>query len=283
MKEDAYDSLGKRMKRYEAVSNSATLIPDLPLYARIDGRHFSRLTKGLGYPFLSCEKTGNCWFGFAYLMQHVANELEKEFKCTVVETHSDEISLGWKNIKTAPFEGRYFKLVSNLASFATSVFVSTAWELYASKNSAKDDSPYWKIIQRKPSFDCRVYQVPDLMELTNCFVWRQNDCIRGAINQFAQRFFTHKQLEGKSQDERLQMCLDAGYDFNTESEEIRYGYFIINRSVFADMPEEFKKYHPENKTGKILRSKQIPMQVQDLGRMRNKMEYLFESAAPVYF
>lgn len=279
MKEDAYNSLRKRMKRYEAVSNFAMLIPDLPLYARIDGRHFSKLTRDLGYPFktLSGDKQ---WFGFVTIMQEVAQDLAKEFKCDVVETHSDEISLGWKNIKTAPFNDRYFKLVSNLASFATCSFLTHTFEMRV--NDPRFSSEYQKIIDRKPSFDCRIYQVPDLMELANCFVWRQNDCIHGAINQFAQRFFSHKQLDGKSQDERLKMCLEAGYDFSKELPEIQYGYFVIRMSYLTNLPEEFKKFHPNNTSGKIVRTVYANTSVKNLAKLKNKVEFLFESAAPVY-
>lgn len=285
MKEDAYDSLGKRMKRYEAVSNSAMLIPDLPLYARIDGRHFSKLTKGLGYPFEGVEESKR-WFGFVRLMRTVAQDLMCEFKCDIAETHSDEISLGWKNIKTAPFEGRYFKLVSNLASFATSSFLTHVFESkerFDISEKPEYSKPYFEIIERKPSFDCRVYQVPDLMELANCFVWRQNDCIRGAINQYAQQFFSHKQLEGKSQKERLEMCEKDEHFFDNESHWVKMCYFLLKNTALVDMPDEFKKFHPENKSGKIVRTTFVSPYVPELTKIKNKVEYLFESATPECF
>jgi tRNA(His) 5'-end guanylyltransferase len=40
------DSLGDRMKSYEELSTSRQLMPNCPVYARIDGRAFHTLCKG---------------------------------------------------------------------------------------------------------------------------------------------------------------------------------------------------------------------------------------------
>jgi tRNA(His) 5'-end guanylyltransferase len=44
------DSLGDRIKRYEAVS-SHMLTPNSPVFIRVDGRAFHTWTKGLDKPF----------------------------------------------------------------------------------------------------------------------------------------------------------------------------------------------------------------------------------------
>ena len=161
-KEDKYDALGQRMKRYEEVANGQLLIPDLPLYARIDGRHFSKLTKNLGYPFkdLPVDKRS---FVFSQLMQMTTYALMKEFKCDVAETHSDEISLGWKNIKTVPFDGKYFKIVSNIASYASTAFMSSLFNFFGNGSildSEKERNDLVALQKEYPSFDCRIVQLP---------------------------------------------------------------------------------------------------------------------------
>ena len=45
------DSLGNRLKTYEALTTSTMLMPSLPVYARIDGRAFHTFCKGLNKPF----------------------------------------------------------------------------------------------------------------------------------------------------------------------------------------------------------------------------------------
>lgn len=249
-KENDYDALGARMKRYEAVANGQLLIPDLPLYARIDGRHFSKLTKNLGYPFkdLPAEKRS---YVFTQLMQLTAYSLMKEFKCDVAETHSDEISLGFRNIKTAPFDGKYFKLVSNIASYASTAFMSSLFNFFGDGSildSEKERNDLAALQKEYPSFDCRIVQLPDLMELVNCFVWRQNDCIRGAINQYAQRWFSHKELLSKTQDQRIEMLSNAGHHIMDIEPFILYGHWLAKKTSIEKIDPKYAQFHPGEDT-----------------------------------
>ena len=275
-KEDKYDALGQRMKRYEEVANGQLLIPDLPLYARIDGRHFSKLTKNLGYPFkdLPADKRS---FIFSQLMQMTTYALMKEFKCDVAETHSDEISLGWKNIKTVPFDGKYFKIVSNIASYASTAFMSSLFNFFGDGSildSEKERSDLAALQKEYPSFDCRIVQLPDLMELVNCFVWRQNDCIRGAINQYAQRWFTHKELLGKTQDDRIEMLSNAGHHIMDIEPFILYGHWLVKKTSIEKIDPKYAQFHPGEST--MVRTK-ICLLDPDyrLATAENKLEILF--------
>ena len=45
------DALGDRMKAYERQETELRFIPLLPIYARIDGRGFSKFTKGFARPY----------------------------------------------------------------------------------------------------------------------------------------------------------------------------------------------------------------------------------------
>ena len=274
-KEDKYDALGQRMKRYEEVANGQLLIPDLPLYARIDGRHFSKLTKNLGYPFKDLPEDKRS-FVFAQLMQMTAHDLMEEFKCDVAETHSDEISLGWKNIKTAPFDGKYFKLISNIASFAGMAFYKNIVNCNDRFNTRLqlEIKDLQTLADSTPSFDCRIVQVPDLMELVNCFIWRQNDCIRGAINQYAQRWFSHKELLGKSQEDRINMLVAAGHALDNIDLNILYGHWLVKKTSIENIDLKYAKFHPGETT--IVRTKIVPLNLSyRLAADNNKVETLF--------
>jgi len=45
------DDLGDRMKSYESQECDRKFLPGLPVYARIDGRNFSRFTKNMTRPY----------------------------------------------------------------------------------------------------------------------------------------------------------------------------------------------------------------------------------------
>ena len=276
-KEDKYDALGQRMKRYEEVANGQLLIPDLPLYARIDGRHFSKLTKNLGYPFKDLPNKKRS-FIFSQLMQMTARDLMEEFKCDVAETHSDEISLGWKSIKTAPFDGKYFKLVSNIASYAGMAFERNISIFFEGRNSLifsyYEREEVKSLSEARPSFDCRIVQLPDLMELVNCFVWRQNDCIRGAINQYAQRWFTHKELIGKTQEDRINMLVAAGHTLDNIGLNILYGHWLVKKTSIEKIDPKYAQFHPGETT--MVRTKIVPLNLSyRLAADDNKVETLF--------
>ena len=266
-----YDDLGDRMKRYEAVTTSQMLIPGLPLYARIDGRHFSKFTKGFGYPYP--ELGDKCGYEMSMAMQFTAEALCKEFNCSLVETHSDEISLGWTELEKAPFDGEYFKLVSNIASYATAVFFHKINPLIPDKLSKCS----------YPSFDCRVFQVPNIMELINLFIWRQNDCMRGCLNQYAQQFFSHKELQGKSGAERLQMCKDAGHDYdNNVNAVFKFGYFCHREKYQIEIPEEHRSpLEIANGITTVIRTRIAPFKIDfPLSKLLNKIQFLFYDEEP---
>lgn len=44
-------ALGDRMKEYESYETNRKFMPGLPIYARIDGRGFSRFTRGMERPY----------------------------------------------------------------------------------------------------------------------------------------------------------------------------------------------------------------------------------------
>lgn len=275
-KENEYDALGRRMKRYEEVANGQLLIPDLPLYFRIDGRHFSKLTKNLGYPFkdLPAEKRS---YVFTQLMQLTAHGLMEEFKCDIIETHSDEINGGFRNIKTAPFDGKYFKLVSNIASYASTAFIRSLFNFFGDRSildSEKERNDLAALQKEYPSFDCRIVQLPDLMELTNCFVWRQNDCIRGAINQYAQRWFSHKELIGKTQEDRIKMLVAAGHTLDNIGLNVLYGNWLVKKTSVEKIDPKYAKFHPGETT--MVRTKIVPLEISyRLAGADDKLEILF--------
>ena len=113
-KTNPIETLGDRMKAFESITTSTTLMPHTPVYARIDGRAFHTFCRGFEKPFSR---------SFVTAMQETCKELVVKTGAIVGFVQSDEISLGWEDYTKAPFNGRLFKLQSVLASIASTAFV----------------------------------------------------------------------------------------------------------------------------------------------------------------
>ena len=249
---DSHDSLGDRIKSYEELSTSRQLMPNCPVYARIDGRAFHTFCRGLEKPFSR---------GFIEVMKETCKFLVEETNACIGYVQSDEISLGWENIDKAPFGGRVQKLESNLASLASAKFVQYIVSItpdfkgpleydYKTKEEYREARAEYckvsndnrrmsiKIDKTPPSFDCRVFNVPTMTELANCFLWRENDAIKNSITGMALSFFSHNQIQGKSGEEKIDMMKEKGYDFyrDTEPAFLRGTFFHreLYRRVLTD-------------------------------------------------
>ena len=100
--------LGDRMKSYEQKEAGRRFMSLLPVCARIDGKGFSKFTKGLDRPYDR---------GMSEIMSKTMAYLTQETQASIGYTQSDEISLVWysPNAKSQIFfDGRIQKMVSVL-------------------------------------------------------------------------------------------------------------------------------------------------------------------------
>lgn len=246
---NSHDSLGNRMKAYEELSTSRQLMTNTPVYARIDGRAFHTLCKGLKKPYSTA---------FIQAMQEVCKYLVEETGAVLGYVQSDEISLGWLDYSKAPFEGRIQKLESVLASMASAKFVQY---IEASKsggglhiNDGMDR--LWHRTQiHIPSFDCRVFNVPNESELANSFLWRENDAIKNSISGMALSFYSHKQLQNKNSDEKIAMMKEKGYDFYRDTDEaFLRGTFFQRDNYLKTLTDEEVERIPEEQRVALIKS-----------------------------
>ncbi len=170
------DNFGDRMKRYEKAESGRRFMPLLPVYARLDGRSFSKFTKGFGRPF---DKR------MTSVMIDTAKYLVNETHALIGYTQSDEISLVWYSDSIDSqifFDGKIQKMVSVLASLATVMF-NECCQMNSLQNAA---------VSMRPIFDCRVFQLQNKMEATNALLWREQDATKNAISMAARSMFGHK-------------------------------------------------------------------------------------------
>lgn len=195
------DNLGDRMKAYEGEHAKRRLDPTKVTIARIDGRSFSKFTKGFKKPF--DEIVTNA-------MNDTTAALVKKTHADIGYVQSDEITLIWREqadpLSSMFFDWREQKLVSVLASIAAAEF---NWNMI--ENLLEGKSQHQTKIQIvRPHFDCRVWSVPDRGEAANTLLWRAQDARRNGISSFAQQHVSHKALQGLNQEQMLKAAHENG-------------------------------------------------------------------------
>ena len=197
------DSLGDRMKTYEAVPKNY-LTRRTPVIIRLDGCHFHTFTTGLHKPFDNVLTTA-----MRKTMKYMCENIQN---CVLGYTQSDEITLvlcDYKNINTAAwFDNQVQKIVSVSSAFATfafnKFFTETAnYTIHSLTLGHVELDPKLenycntlkKRIDKGALFDSRCFNIPK-EEVCNCLIWRQQDATRNSIQSLAQCLFSHKELDG---------------------------------------------------------------------------------------
>jgi tRNA(His) 5'-end guanylyltransferase len=234
------DDLGDRQKAYEAASTSRRAFKGQPLIARLDGKAFHTFTKGLPRPYDE---------RLTRLMVATTKALVEQYQATVGYTQSDEITLVWYQAShdtgEYPFGGRFQKLDSLLAAYATAHFNRHLAEHLPEK------------ADRLPVFDCRSFVVPNLVEAYNCVLWRQQDATKNAVSMAAQSMFSHRELQclsGAMMQEK--MFAERGVNFNDYPTFFKRGTFVRRAEYERHLNQQELKRIPVQHwpTGPVRRS-----------------------------
>lgn len=207
------DNLGDRMKQYENAESSRRLMPLLPVLARIDGRAFHSFTRGMDQPFDA---------GFSACMLNTTESLVCGTGACMGYTQSDEITLAWyaDNHKSHIwFDGRIAKMTSQLAALATLMFYRAVLKRMP------------KYAERLPTFDARVWNVPNKTEGTNVFIWREWDATKNSVNKAASVYYSHSQLHGKNSQQKQDMLHDKGVNWNDYPACFKRGTYVQRRTI----------------------------------------------------
>jgi tRNA(His) 5'-end guanylyltransferase len=245
------DSLGDRMKGYESIPK-LFLMKRTPIIIRLDGRAFHSFTKRKTIKETLIDDP------FSDLMNHCMVETTRAL-CNQIQgvkvgyTQSDEISLlltDWETTETQQwFDGNIQKIVSLSASIATLVFN----KVYAEYETIED---YPKL----PMFDSRVFNLPK-EEVVNYFLWRQQDASRNSVNMLAQYHFSHRELQGKKNNEMQdKLILEKGVNWNDIETWKKRGTCVVKTpvSVVVTPRKVFGKEENEMITNTVSRARWIP-------------------------
>lgn len=214
------DNLGDILKSFEEPSTNRKAFKGQPLVVRLDGQAFHTFTKGLARPFDQ---------RLSELMVDTTKNLLDKFQAQIGYTQSDEITLIWYEEKDSqkqyPFNGRFQKLESLLAGFASAFFTKNL----ANKIPEKS--------QQIPIFDARAFVVPDLDSACDILRWRQNDCTKNAISMAAQSVYPQKELMNKSGSQMNEMLWQKGINFNDYPSFFKRGTFVRRATILKTLTE----------------------------------------------
>lgn len=179
-------NLSDRMKEFYEDRTKVFLSRRMITIIRLDGKGFSKFTKGFNKPFDD---------GFSDDMDETTKYLCENIQgAKFGYTQSDEITIvltDFDNLETSAwFDYNVQKMTSIAASMATAKF-NQLRTLRLSNNSYLDYDDVKA--NTLAMFDARVFQVPTLDEMVNVIIWRQQDCTRNSISMAA-----HSLLEGDS-------------------------------------------------------------------------------------
>jgi len=262
------DALGDRMKMYEK-RDVQKFMPLLPIVARLDGKGFSKFTKGFGRPYDE---------RFSNLMQNLSRKLVEETNACIGYTQSDEISLvfysGDKKSQIF-FDGKIHKMVSDLASMASAWMQLMIPEFIPER------------VGVPAMFDCRVWQVPNHAEATNAILWREFDATKNSIQMAAHSVYSHKQLLNKHGGQMQDMLMEKGINWNDYPAFFKRGsYFQRRKELTKFSAVELERLPPKhsartNPDLEIMRTRVKRLNMPPLNKVVNRIQVIFDGQEPM--
>ena len=225
------DKLGSRMKTYEAVpKNYLTL--GTPKVIRLDMRAGHTFCKKFNRPFDDV---------FSECMIYATKELcEKVSGVVMGYTQSDEISLVIndsvkKDGTDCFFNGNVEKMASISASICTLAFNKKYCEMVDAMEDSNQKAVYEERLWTA-QFDSRVFCLPNVMEVHNYILWRQQDATKNSVRQVGYANFSHKTLDGKNtSDVQDMLMLQKGINWNNFPVKYKRGCVVIKELYKKDV------------------------------------------------
>jgi tRNA(His) guanylyltransferase len=265
----AGDDLGDRMKMLEAQETSRRFLHGLPIYARIDGRGFSKFTKGMERPY--DRRMSDALVG-------TTKVLVEQTHATIGYTSSDEISLVWIPTENGHgwFDGKTMKMTSVLAGLATAAFIESLMQYFDN----------WReLVMKLPHFDARVISMPSETEAANMLLWRNLDCTKNSITMAASSLYSHRELQGKSGAEKQEMLFQKGVNFNDYPAFFKRGTWVkrvaVERTLTPDELLRIPEAHRPPADQLLLRSEVIGFDLPPLSKVANRIDVLFNGSDPI--
>jgi len=173
------ESLAQRMKSWENTSRFK-LEKKIPVIMRLDGKNFSKLTKNYNKPFDEFFKDS--------LVNSTLRLLKEIQGANLAYLQSDEISI----------------LITDFESENTDAWFDYNIQKISSVSASMMSVYFSGTIGKEAFFDCRIFNLPK-EEISNYFIWRQQDWERNSVSMLAQSLYSHRDLQNKNRFEQLKM------------------------------------------------------------------------------
>lgn len=231
------DSLGDRMKDFYENRSKIYLTRRTPVIIRLDGKAFHSFTRGFKRPYdeVFHEAMNNT---LKYLCANIQG-------CRFGYTQSDEITLLLTDYTTLTTDAWFGYGVQKMCSIAASMATLMFNKYFRNAINKKftgtiEDFDHFKALSlardNGAMFDARCFNIP-AEEVVNCFIWRQQDATRNAIQMLGQTHFVHKELQGKScSDIQDMLMLQKGINFNDMPVEFKRGVCCVKAVYFSGSP-----------------------------------------------
>ncbi len=209
MEQSKGDTLGDRMKGYESASDYK-LIRRMPMIIRVDGKAFHTLTRKMNKP----------WdIKFILTMQHTAlGVISKIQGAKLAYAQSDEISFlvtDYDELNTESWFGKRKSKMESISAAYASVFFNAHNTYLASS------------FDELAVFDSRAFVIPK-EEVTNYFIWRQQDATRNSIQSLAQFHFSHKDIQNLNTSQlQEKLFSEKDINWNDIDTNLKRGYCIV--------------------------------------------------------
>lgn len=206
------DSLGDRIKRYEAASDF-TLTPRSCVVIRVDGKAFHTFTKGCTKPF-----DQPLVDAMVDAMISVADEMQG---LKLAYTQSDEATFVLTDFDTYETQGWFGYELNKLVSISASAFTGFFNQTYTLKPR-----------RTVAMFDSRAFVVPK-DDVANVFLWRQKDWERNSLQMLARAHFSQKELHGQNHAAIHEMLFDIGINWANLPKQLKNGTYIDKYGVVS--------------------------------------------------
>jgi tRNA(His) 5'-end guanylyltransferase len=212
--------IGDRIKTFYEDRTKTFLPRRMITIIRLDGKSFSKWTKNLEKPFDD---------GFSDDMDATAVYLCENIQgAKFAYTQSDEITVVLTDFDSLDSQAWFDYNVQKMTSISASLATAKFNQLRMFREGY--DSEY-----KLACFDARVFQVPDIEEMINTIIWRQQDCTRNSVSMAAHALLGHSATMNKSSDEKQELLFkEKGVNWNDYKVKYKRGVVIKKQTIWVD-------------------------------------------------
>ena len=144
--------------------------------------------------------------------------------------------------------------------------------------------------ERLPTFDARVWNVPNRDEAANYFVWRELDATKNSVSMAAHHYFSHKFLQGKNTSTKRELLLsEKGIrweDYPTHFKRGTYAQRSKQLTKFSESEiEKLPKKHEARFNPDLMVERSIVdvVEIPSITKVANRVDVIFCGAKPELF